>query len=127
MFEQIVRSILNFFVHKVSKTSDVSKVTLDLKETSGTYVLGISSTVALLREGPVPVGPRSRKLLSLFLVALSLLIVLDVVGMLIPDASLGRTLVYLGEFPAILVNIIAARYIIRNISQRSQETPSIQA
>ncbi|HVB12625.1 MAG TPA: hypothetical protein VNE86_05785 [Nitrososphaerales archaeon] len=100
-------------------------MSLDLKEINGKYVLGISSSVAA-KEELVRKGSGRKKIVILFLASLSLAVALDIAGMLLPDASFGRTLIYLGFFPAILVNIISARYIIRNISQPSQETVSHQ-
>jgi len=111
----------------MTKKSDIAKLSLDLKEINGRYVLGISSTVAVATKGELIRKETGRRnIVKLFLASLSLAIVLDAVGVLLPNASLGRTLVYLGEFPAILVNIISARYIIRNISQPSPETLSFQ-
>ncbi len=116
MFEKIARAILNYFLHLVAKDSDAN-VSLDLKEINGKYVLGISSTVALATKlEPIHEASGGKNIMILFLVSLSLLVVLDVLGILFFDATVGRTLVYLGEFPAILVNIIGARYIIRNYS-----------
>ena len=125
MFSGIVRAISNYFLHRVTKNSDVANLSLDLKETNGKYVLGISSTVAKKGELMSKKSGR-RNIVMLFLTALSLTVALDVVGMILPDASFGRTLVYLGVYPAILVNIISARYIIRSISQPSQKAISIQ-
>ncbi|MHB1868414.1 MAG: hypothetical protein ACYCPP_05655 [Nitrososphaerales archaeon] len=100
-------------------------MSLDLKELNGKYVLGISSSVAVApKEEPVRKESGRKNIVILFLASLSLAVALDLVGMLLPSPNLGRTLVYLGFFPAILVNIISARYIIRNISQSSQETVS---
>lgn len=125
MFSSIVRGISNYFLHRVIKNSDVTNLSLDLKEINGKYVLGISSSVAA-KEELVRKGSGRKKIVILFLASLSLAVALDIAGMLLPDASFGRTLIYLGFFPAILVNIISARYIIRNISQPSQETVSHQ-
>ena len=125
MFSSIVRGISNYFLHRVIKNSDVTNLSLDLKEINGKYVLGLSSSVAAKRE-PIRKKSGRRNIVILFLVSLSLAVSLDLVGMLLPSAILGRTLVYFGFFPAIFVNIISARYIIRNISQLSHETVSYQ-
>lgn|GEM_PF-2887985 len=127
MFSNIVRGISNYFLHRVTINSEVTNLSLDLKEINGKYVLGISSIVALETKGE-PIGKRfgRRNIVILFLIALSLTVGLDVVGMSLPEASFGRTLVYLAEFPAILVNIISARFIIRNISKPSKEAISLQ-
>jgi len=110
----------------VTINSEVTNLSLDLKEINGKYVLGISSIVALETRGE-PIGKKSgrRNIVILFLIAMALMVGLDLVGMSLPEASFGRTLVYLAEFPAILVNIISARYIIRNISKTSREAISV--
>jgi hypothetical protein len=116
LFEKIVKAILNYFLHRGIKNSDISKLSLDLKENNGKYVFRISSTTAVATKGePIRKETGSRNIIIVFSISLAVTILLDVVGMLLPDASLGRTLVFWGEYPAILVNIIAARYIIRNI------------
>ena len=117
LFERLVRMIMNFWLHRVMKNSEITNFSLEIKETNGKYVLGISSTVVVATKGePVRKETGSRNPVMVFLVSLSLTVVLAVVGMLVPASPLGRTLVYLSEFPAILVNIISTRYIIRNIS-----------
>ncbi len=117
MFTRIVKAILNSLLHRIIKNSNVSEFSLDIKEIDGKYVLAIGSSTAVATKGEiVRKETGSRNITIIFLVSLSVTIALDLVGMLLPNVSLGRTLVYLGEFPAILVNIISTRYIIRNIS-----------
>jgi hypothetical protein len=117
LFEKIVRAILNYFLHRGIKDSDISKLDLDLKKNNGKYVLKINSTTAVATKGePIRKDTGSRNTIIVFSISLAITILLDVGGILLPDASLGRSLVFWGEFPAILVNIISARYIIRNLS-----------
>ena len=117
LFETLVRWIMNYVLHRGIKNSDIRNLSLEIKEINGKYVLGISSTVVVATKGElVRKETGSRNLVTIFLVSLSLTVVLAVVGMLVPASPLGRTLVYLSEFPAILVNIISTQYIIRNIS-----------
>jgi hypothetical protein len=117
LFTRIVRAIANYFLHRMIKNSDVSEFSLDIKEIDGKYVVAIGSAVALATKGEVlRKDTGSRNITIVFLVALSATVALNSIGILLPDAIFGRTLVYLGTFPAILVNIIAARYIIRNIT-----------
>ena len=108
---------MNFWLHRVIKNSEITNLSLELKETNGKYVLGVSSTVLVATKGEqIRKDTGSRNLVIVFLVSLSITVALAAIGMLLPDASLGRTLVYLSEFPAILVNIISTRYLIRHIS-----------
>ena len=107
---------MNYFLHRGIKESDISKLALDLKQDNGKYVLKISSTTMVATKGePIRKDTGSRNTIIVFSISLALSILLDVGGMLLPDASLGRTLVFWGEFPAILVNIISARYVIKNL------------
>jgi hypothetical protein len=108
---------MNYFLHRMIKDSEISDFSLDIKEINGKFVLAIDSSVAVATKGEVlRKDTGSRNITIVFLVSLSATVALNSVGILLPDAILGRSLVYLGTFPAILVNIIAARYIIRNIS-----------
>jgi len=98
------------------KNSEISDFSLDIKEIEGKYVLAIGSSVAVATKGElVRKETGSRNITIVFLVSLSVTAVLDLVGMSLPDPIFGRTLVYLGEFPAILVKFISARYVIKNI------------
>ena len=117
LFERLVRTIMNFWLHRGIKNSDITNLSLELKEIDGKYILGINSTVVVATKGEqIRKYTGSRNLLIVFVASLSLTVVLASVGMLLPDAIFGRTLVYLSEFPAILVNIVSTRYIIRHIS-----------
>jgi hypothetical protein len=51
MFERIVKSIMNYWLHRGIKNSDITNLSLDLKETNGKYVLGIRSTVVVATKG----------------------------------------------------------------------------
>ncbi len=107
---------MNYFLHKVIPNSDVSEFSLDIKEVDGKYVFCISSGIAVATKGePIRKDTGSRNTTIVFLASLSVTVALDLTGMLFQDPIFGRTLVYLGEFPAILVNIISARYIIKSI------------
>ncbi len=109
--------VLNFWLHLIITDSEITNLSLELKETDGKYVLDINSTVLVATKGElVRRYTGSRNLIIVFFISLSIWVALAVVGTLLPDAVFGRTLVYLSEFPAILVNIISTRYIIRNIS-----------
>lgn len=109
--------IMNFWLHRGIKNSEVTNLSLELKELDGKYILGINSIVVVATKGEqVRKYTGSRNLLIVFVASLSLTVVLASIGMLLPDAIFGRTLVYLSEFPAILVNIISTRYVIRHIS-----------
>jgi hypothetical protein len=116
VFEKIVRAILNYFLHRGIPDSDISKLALDVKKSDGKYIFKVSSTTAIATKGePIRKDTGSRNTIIVFSVSLAITILLDVGGLLAPDATLGRSLVFWGEFPAILVNIISARYIIRNL------------
>jgi hypothetical protein len=115
--EIIARLVMNYFLHRGIKNSDITNLSFELNEANGKYFLDIKSTIVLATKGQlIRKEAGNRNLIIVFLVSLSVMVALALVGMLLPDAVLGRTLVYLSEFPAILVNIISTRYIIRNIS-----------
>jgi hypothetical protein len=117
LFERLLKMIMNFVLHRGIKNSNVTDLSLDIKEKDGKFILDINSTVVVATKGEqVRKFTGSRNLVIVFLVSLSIWLTLAMIGMLLPDPIFGRTLVYLSEFPAILVNIISTRYIIRNIS-----------
>ncbi len=117
MFDKIAKSIVNYFLHLCIKNFDIKNFTLDVKESDGKYVLGINSTVVVGKTGEsVRKETEGRNLMIVFFVTLSLVAVFAIVGILIPNASLGRSFILISVFPAFLANVIGARYIIKSIS-----------
>jgi hypothetical protein len=117
MFERIVKAILNYFLHRGIDNSDIKQLSIDVKKVNGNYVVDIFSTVKVATKGEqIREENGNRKLTIVFLGSLSIMVILIVTGMLLPAAGLGRTLVYLGTFPGILVNAIATRYIIKSLT-----------
>jgi hypothetical protein len=117
LFARLSKTVMNFWLHLIIKNSEITNLSLELKEANGKYILDVKSTVLVATKGEqVRKYTGSRNLLIVFFVSLAVWVALALVGILLPDPIFGRTLVYLSEFPAILVNIISTRYIIRNIS-----------
>lgn len=117
MFDKIVKSLMNYVLHLCVKNSDVKNLTLEVNELNGKYTLGLASKVVVGTNG-ISVRdkqPRSKNLAIVFLIALAIMVSFAAAGMLVPNASFGRSFLVISAFPSFLVNIIGARYIIKNI------------
>jgi hypothetical protein len=110
----LIRLIVSYFLHHGVKNSDLTDWHLNVKESDGRYTLDVAATVIVETKKELSPGERrSKNLIIIFLVALFLMIGLDLIGMLLPDAGLGRTLVLLGTIPAFIVNLVSASFLIK--------------
>ena len=97
------------------KNSDVSDLSIDLDESKGTYVLEIKSKTILAGDRML-IRRRGRDWARIvFVVSVVLMIVFIVPGMLVQDATTGRSLVYIGLWPSIVANTLGARYAIKRM------------
>jgi hypothetical protein len=98
------------------KNSNLTDLSLDLKETNGTYSLELKSKMLVAKDRQI-IPRKGRDYVGIiFLVALALMMTFIVVGMLEHNPGLGRSLVYYGLYPAFVVNILGARYVIRKLA-----------
>jgi hypothetical protein len=117
MFDQITKAIMNFFLHLAIKNSDVEDLSLDIKEMNGAYILGINSKIVVGTNGKTVRKNEavSKNLAKAFVIAMGAMVLFVILGMSIPDASLGRSFILISAFPAFVVNVIGARYIIKSV------------
>jgi hypothetical protein len=110
----LIRLIVSYLLHHGVKNSDLTDWNLNVKDVDGTYTLDLAATVIVETKKELSPGERrSKNLIIIFLVSLFLMLGLDIVGMLLPDAGLGRTLVLLGTIPAFIVNLVSASFLIK--------------
>jgi hypothetical protein len=117
MFDKIAKAIVNYVLHLAVKNSDVKDLSLDVKESNGRYILGLNSKVVVGTNGQ-PVRNKevgSKNLAWAFVIAVGIMAFFVILGMLVPNASFGRSFLFISAFPAFVVNVLGARYIIRNI------------
>jgi hypothetical protein len=108
------RLIVSYLLNHGIKNSDLTDWHLNVKESDGTYVLDVAATITIeTKKELTPGEKRSKNLIILFVISLCLMVGLSTVGMLLPDAGLGRTLVLLGTIPAFVVNLVGARFLIK--------------
>jgi hypothetical protein len=111
----VVRSILNSILRRSIKNSDVSDLSIDLDEVKGTYTLEIKSKTILAGDHQL-IRRRGRNWTAIvFAASVIAMIVLVIPGMLIHDATTGRSLVYVGLYPSIVANTLGARYVIKRM------------
>ena len=118
MFEKIVKAILNPLLHLAIKNSDVEDFELEVRETDEKYFLAINSRVLVGKNG-VPVrkkGKGSRNLAIAFVILVVIMASFIIAGMLSPNPVYGRSLLFISDFPAFVVNMLGARYLIKSIT-----------
>ena len=114
MFEKIIKLIVSYLLHHGIKKSDLTNWHFNVKESDGTYILDVNATITIETKKELsPNEKRSKNLIILFIIALCLMVGLSTIGMILPDAGLGRTLVLLGTIPAFIVNLVSARFLIK--------------
>jgi hypothetical protein len=112
----VVKAILNSILHRSVKNSDLSDLAIDLDEgNEGVYTLEIKSKAIYTGERQL-IRRRGRNwTMIVFVASVVAMIVFIVPGMLIPDATTGRSLVYIGLWPSIVANTLGARLMIKRI------------
>ena len=113
------RSILAYFLRKVVKNSDVTDLTINIAETKNAYVLNVLSNVLVSRDRKIirKEGRGELYIAIVFLISLLIMVFLAVTGMLDSDPIGGRSLVSLSLYPAFVVNLLGARYVIKGLTQ----------
>jgi hypothetical protein len=96
------------------KNSDITDLSFDLKEKNGTYTLEIKSKTIVADRQIIRRRGRDWARIVL-LVSLAIMLIFVITGMLDRDPVGGRSLVYIGLYPGIVVNTLGARYVIRKL------------
>lgn len=92
---------------------------MDLREEkNGNYVFDIKSKLLVSTERPIvrQKGRGSTYIAIIFVIALALMVAFIILGIADPDPVGGRSLVSFSLYPAFLVNLLGARYVIRGLS-----------
>jgi hypothetical protein len=121
MFLKLVKLVMTTILDGGVKDSDVSDLSLDVKEKMGTYTIGIGSTIVLEpKKVLTPKEKRRKNLIIILLISLIFMIGLSTIGAWLPDAqaSLGRTLILLSEIPAFAYSLVSTRFLMKKASRR---------
>ena len=88
---------------------------MDLDEKKGVYTLEIKSKTILAGDRQL-IRRRGRDWVRIvFIASIVLMLVFIIPGMVIRDATTGRSLVYIGLYPSIVANTLGARYAIKRM------------
>ena len=110
----VVRSLMNSLLRRGVKNSDITDLSLDLEEKNGIYTLEIKSKT-LIADRQI-IRRKGRDWVRIvFLFSLAVMLVFVITGMFDPNAIGGRSLVYIGLYPAFVVNTLGARYVIQKL------------
>jgi hypothetical protein len=110
----VVKSLMNFLLRRGVKNSDITDLSLDLKEANGTFTLEIKSKT-LVADRQIIRRKGRDWVRIIFVFSLLVMLVFVVTGMLDPNVTGGRSLVYIGLYPAFVVNTLGARYVIKKL------------
>jgi len=121
MFLKLVKLIMNSILNGGVKSSDVSDLSLEVKEKMGTFTIDIGSTLVLeSKKVLTPKEKRRKNLIISFIISLIFMVALSTIGAWLPDAQagLGRTLILLSEIPAFAYNLVSTRFLMKKGSRR---------
>ena len=121
MFLKLVKLMMTAILDGGVKDSDVSDLSMDVKEKMGTYTIGIGSTIVLEpKKVLTPKEKRRKNLIISLIISLIFMIGLSTIGAWLPDAqaSLGRTLILLSEIPAFAYSLVCTRFLMKKASRR---------
>ncbi|MHB2035706.1 MAG: hypothetical protein ACYCPW_03070 [Nitrososphaerales archaeon] len=111
---------MNYILNDGIKASDVSKLSFDVKPINGTPALGIDAIITIeTKQALTPKENRRRILVIFFLISLAFMIGLSTIGLLLPYAGLGRTLVLLSEIPAFVFSLVSTKFLMKRKSRNS--------
>jgi len=120
MFVKLVKLIMNYILNDGVRASNVTKLSFDVKPINGTPTLGIDAIITIETKLVLtPKENRRRILVILFLISLVFMIGLSTIGLLLPYAGLGRTLVLLSEIPAFVFTIVCTKFLMKRKSRSS--------
>ena len=115
-----MNSILNDGV----KTSDVTRFSFDAKPSNGMRTLGIDATITIeTKQTLTPKESRRKVMVILFLISLVFMLGLSTIGLLLPYAGLGRTLVLLSEIPAFVFSLVCTKFLMRSSRRHVSHQP----
>ena len=120
MFLEVVKLVVNTILNGGVKDSNVSDLSLEVKEKMGTYTLGIGSTIVLeSKKVLTPKEKRRKNLIISLIISLIFMIGLSTIGAWLPDAQagLGRTLILLSEIPAFAYSLVSTRFLMKKASR----------
>ena len=114
MFAKFVKLIMNSILNDGVKTSDVTRFSFDAKPSNGMRTLGIDATITIeTKQTLTPKESRRKVMVILFLISLVFMLGLSTIGLLLPYAGLGRTLVLLSEIPAFVFSLVCTKFLMR--------------
>ncbi|MGA2875032.1 MAG: hypothetical protein ABSE82_05750 [Nitrososphaerales archaeon] len=119
MFAKFVKLIMNSILNDGVRASDVTKFSFDVKPSAGMRTLGIDAIVTIeTKQTLTPKETRRKIMVILFLISLVFMLGLSTIGLLLPDAGLGRTLVLLSEMPAFVFSLVCTKFLMRGSRRR---------
>jgi hypothetical protein len=112
--EKLTKLVVSTILNHGVKGSDVRDWHFKVREVDGVYLVDLSTTVAISPKTELTKQERAGKhLMMSFVAAFVMAVVLATVGMLLPDAVLGRELVLISTIPGFVAQLIGARFLIK--------------
>lgn len=122
MSEKLTKLIVTTILNQGVKGSEVKDWHFKVREVDGIYYVDVASTIAI---SPKTELTREEKFgrfeVVVFFVSFFAALALGTVGMLIPDAYVGRDLVLFSTAPSFLAQLIGARFLVRSYRRRGTQ------
>jgi hypothetical protein len=113
MSEKITKLVASYLLKHGVKGSEIEEWRFKVREVDGRYFFDIATTIAVTPKSDLtPEEGTNRTMIIVFVVSLLLMLSLSTLGLLLPNADLGRELVYLSTLPGFVAQLIGARFLV---------------
>lgn len=114
MSEKLSKLIATTILNQGVSASEIKDWHFKVREVDGVYYVDLSTSVAIFPKTQLTRNEKfGRFLIVVFVITALLAFGLGSIGMLLPDAYLGRDLVLFSTAPSFVAQLIGARFLVR--------------
>jgi len=122
MSEKITRLIASYILNQGVKGSELTDWHFKVRQVDGVYYFDVTTTVAVTPKTQLTRREkRGKALIIAWAISFCIMVALSTIGVLLPDANLGRQLVLYGTIPGFLAQLIGARLLIKGYDEKKEE------
>lgn len=124
MSVKITKLVVGYLLNHGIKSSELRDWQFKVREVDGVYIFDVSTSVAIAPKTQLTREERTSKTLLLtFAASFCTMVVLSTIGLFLPDAVLGRELVYVSTFPGFIAQLIGARLLVGRYHRSQRPRP----
>jgi hypothetical protein len=124
MLKNLIKLSFRMLLNGVRR-SHVTDMAMQVEENDGVYLLGSGAVLTIETKNQEELTPKQKlrkNLIITFIVSFLFMIILSTIGVLYPDAYVGRILVLLSEFPAFISALASTRIFMKRPKKKQMST-----